>query len=93
MARLVVRRVDRCPNGSADSTEIDMDLLTSLGAAQESDGGGEVDPEVRAVFPADREEGCLAQGQPLLAVTSSCRSVTSAADEPCAQSTPSRERR
>jgi hypothetical protein len=29
LARLVVRRIDRCPNGSADSTEIDMDLLAS----------------------------------------------------------------
>jgi hypothetical protein len=52
LARLVVRRVDRCPNGSADSTEIDMDLLASwkrLGNPR-----GEVDPEVQAVFPADR---------------------------------------
>jgi hypothetical protein len=29
LARLVVRRVGRCPNGSADSTKIDMDLLAS----------------------------------------------------------------
>jgi hypothetical protein len=74
LARLVVRRVDRCPNGSANSTEIDMDLLANWERLGNPRGG-------------------LAQGQPLLAVTSNCRSVISADGELCAQSTPSRERR